>query len=200
MTNAAAQDTATEAPMDPNTIVSVTIKDRLNAGKEPGSRWGRIKFDSDGVAEVKVPLKDVVKLHELRWLSVEDQEKYLGISQEAAAVITATTSEVAELQSQLDATKNANTRLASKNAELEAKLDEILAKYQKEYAAYQKDVDEKMQAFRADLDKAMSDLDAAKAANEALAKENASLKEAATQPIPTVKEDVAETKSGKKGK
>lgn len=162
--------------MDPNTPIELVICDRRNANKEPGTRWGRIKFDADGLATIKVPLKDVQTVHSLGWLSVEDQEKYLGLSQ--TAEIVASTSEVAELQAQLSATTNANSRLASRNAELEAKLDEVLFKAQSEFKAYQEKINSEMEQLAKDLSAAQQALaDAANApVSNALEEENASLK------------------------
>lgn len=180
MTKAAKKDdqdteTKNETPLDPNMPVELTIQDRLNAGKEPSTRWGRIKFDAEGFATVKVPLKDVTIINSLGWLSKEDQEEYIGISQEAQ--IVATTSDVSEIQARLDATSNANTRLASRNAELEAKLDEMQTKMRKEFETYQAKVDEQMTELQKQLDVEREKLSNAASTEkyEAVVKENEEL-------------------------
>jgi len=190
-----------QAPMDPNTIIVLDIVDRANAGRNPSTRWGRTQFDDAGRATIKVPLKDVTTVHSLRWLSVDDQEKYLGISQEAA--IVATTSEVAELQNQLDATKNACTRLAQTNATLEVRMDEMLSKYQKEYSAYQDMIKAQLEDMQRQIHDRDIKIDVLTNENNLLQEQVTSLREAPTQPIPSVppsggkQPDVSAKKSGK---
>lgn len=160
--------------LDPNAIVELTVVSRENAGKAPSTRWGKVSFDENGEGKVKLPLKDVHLLNQLRWVTAEDQEKYLGISQQAAA--QATNEQASDLQARLDATTAANVRMAQKNAELEAQIDAMKANFRKELDAYKGQIDDEMKSVHAQLDKTQAALDEHTVNQQALMKENEDLK------------------------
>jgi len=193
MENAATNDDV--KTMDPNTMIKLNVVSKDNAGRAPSTRWGKVSFDENGEGTVEMPLKDIALFSQLKWLRPEDMEKYLGISQQAAAVVT--TEQASDLQQQLDATKSANVRLATKNAELEAKLDEILARYQKEFKGYEEKVMADMQSIREDLDKANDRMNAVAAENDALKNENAALKAQLAPPAEKAPETKPETPAAK---
>lgn len=118
--------------MDPNTIVEIVVHDAHNAGKTPGTRFGRIPFDAEGNAKLKIALKDLVILNSWGWLSQEDQEKYLGLEAAQPQVI-----DEAQHNAELDAVRAANTKLAQRNADLEARLEDAEARFRKEFTAFQ---------------------------------------------------------------
>ncbi len=180
-------DDAADVPLDPNTIVELNLLCPANAGFAPATHWGKVAFDAEGKGTVKLPLKDIALFSQLKWMLPEDLEKYLGISQQVAAVVT--TADNNELQSKLDATTAANVRLAQKNAELEAKLDEIMSRYQKEMKAYDDKVMSDMKTLNDSIDKLHAD-------NAALSSENESLKAqlAAAQPAAPAATTEATTK------
>lgn len=132
--------------LDPNTMITLTVRDPRNAGKSPASRWGRVVFNADGEADLKVPLKDVVHVHSFGWLSVEDQEKYLGL-EEAQPPTAAEAVKDAEIA----AVRGASARLAAKNAELEEKLDTMEARHAKERKEYQDGMGREIEGLRKQL-------------------------------------------------
>ena len=67
---------------DPNQVVTLDVYDLANAGREPSTRWGRVKFDAEGHGTVKLPMRDIPALHSLGWMSDEDKDEYLGIAQD----------------------------------------------------------------------------------------------------------------------
>jgi len=134
---------ARNTEMDPDTVVTLEIMDRRNAGKTPSSRWGKVKFDDDGVATIKVPLKDIIHVHSFGWLSVEDQEKYLALEEAQPATAAET-----KANSDLTAVRGANARLAQKNAELEEKLEQMATEFRAQYTAYQDGMAKEAEALR----------------------------------------------------
>jgi hypothetical protein len=119
-TPATMTDTTDIANLDPNTVVTVPVFCPANAGKKVPSRFGAVVFDGDGNGEVKLPLHQLRKLDELQWMTPETREKYLGIAlpEEEAPIVA----EARHLTGELEATKQANIVLATKNADLEARL------------------------------------------------------------------------------
>jgi len=167
-------ESATEE-MNPDSMVEVSVHCAQNAGKEPNSRWGRLKFDDEGNALVKLPVKDVGKLNDMGWLSEEDKEKYLGMEPASAPM----EAEAAALMSENDSLRAANTKLASKVAELEAagetmskKFDDAWSKEQERFSSLMKAKDEECDGLKRALDGAQKSLAEANAKLEAAAKED----------------------------
>lgn len=153
--------------MDPDSKVKVKIHDSGNAGKSPITRFGRVMFDEHGDGEITVALKDVGILHSWGWLSVEDQETYLGLEAAQPQAI-----DVNVHNAELDAVKAANTKLAQRNADLEARLEGAQTQFETQFQAYQKATAERVAELeataKADVYKLTTERDAAIKERDAL--------------------------------
>lgn len=133
-------DTAFEQ-MDDEQSLEVAIHDMKLAGTEPGSRWGRIKFDENGDAKVKCKKKDIHKLHELKWLGQEDQDRF---GMESLLPPTAPMEmEQQKIVGELSALTSANVKLAQRAAMVEAECEQRLEKMEASCLARMKSQDEK---------------------------------------------------------
>lgn len=130
--------------LDPDSIVTLNIMDRHNAGRKPSTRWGRVQFNEIGEATIKVPVRDVHLVHNLKWLSEDDQKRYLHL-EEAQPATPAENASNAELE----AVRGANTRLAQRNAELEEKLDSQAKEFKTQFKAYQEGTQKEIEVHKA---------------------------------------------------
>lgn len=145
-----------EMTMDPDSKVTLMVHDARNAGKEPKSRWGTLKFDAKGVAEVSCMVKDIPLLDQLGWLSDEDKAKYLGVAIEAAAedsMMSAAHAEVERMRAQYDSW--AKKMVDDHASDMKAKDDDIasLKKSLEDMTAKLADVGARLNAS----DKALAD-------------------------------------------
>lgn len=133
------------AAQDPNTLVELQIQDRRSSGQAVGTRWGKVQFDENGAATIKVPLRDVLKIHELKWLSVDDQAKYLGLEE-----LQPPTPLEVKAGAELEAARAAGTKLAMRNAELEAQIELKAAEYAAKLKTSQDDANAELDKLRAE--------------------------------------------------
>lgn len=141
------EDGVDHTNLDPDTMLTLDITDLRAANTTPNSRWGKVAFDEHGRATVKVPFKDIVRIHELKWLSPDDQEKYLAIAPPDDSMPMQL--EAQRAISELEAHKATASKLALKNAELEAGMEMQTKRFDQAYGEYVK----KSEAQIADLQK-----------------------------------------------
>lgn len=138
-----------DVPTNPNALVDIEVHNIANAGKSPSSRWGVVKFDAEGYATIRLPLKDVHQLHHMGWLNEDDQQRYLGL--EAAQPPSVNTQAI---DAEMESLKGANIRLAMRNAELEAKNDYDSKQHAAEIETLKREHAEAIVALRAQIDAA----------------------------------------------
>lgn len=127
---------------EPNDVITLDVTDKSAANTEPNSRWGRIKFDEHGRAQIKVPFKDVPRVHELKLLSAADAEKYLHLVQETDdAPMQA---EAQKLVGEIEVHKAVAERALRENLEMKVELESMSKRFDLQWGKHVKDTDEKI--------------------------------------------------------
>lgn len=91
-----------KAGLDLDKKVEFPVFDKRNAGRNPGTRWGRVQFDAEGHGKVKALIGDAPKLMELGWLTPDVIAELYDDAPEASPVSDANALEaMREMESSL---------------------------------------------------------------------------------------------------